>query len=162
MQDGEFTLEETAAATGATIRNIKYWTVVYDLEVHRRGRRNFYPRRTVELIRAITRLSDLQVYTTHFTRWLVDLALGRDLGDPDRHARFRSLAEEIGETLGIAVPEKPGARAAHRYAPPSATAGGLSRDRETPRRSLTAYADQESAAAPPARRQNPRDDESLL
>jgi hypothetical protein len=164
MQDGELTLEETAAASGATTRNIKYWTVVYDLEVHRRGRRNFYPARTVELIRAITRLSELQIHTTHFTRWLVDLALDRDLGDPDRYARFQALCSEIGDLLGVAPPVKPGSRARDlaRATIPSATVTRSGADQVSARRAVGMYGDEESVAPLIARRHARRDDESLL
>lgn len=167
MEGGELTLEETAAATGATIRNIKYWTVVYELEVNRKGRRNFYPRRTVDLLRAITRLAELQVHSTHFTRWLVDLALGRAIGEAERYARFEALCSEIGETLGVALPRRPEPPARsylHRSTGKSESLPfpDVSHPRRYSNLSDAESRNTDSPSAVSARRRASRDDESLL
>lgn len=101
------TLEEVVSETGIPVRNIKYWSSIYELEFRRQGRRNFYPRRTVEILMTIDALSAPQLFTTHFIRWLVDLALGRPLKNSELIERYRRLQEEYGSVLGLPEPVAP-------------------------------------------------------
>ncbi len=104
----ELTLEQVVRQTGISTRNVKYWCTLHRLEVRRRGRRNLYPPSTVSLLEAIARLADLHVYTTRFTRWLVDLALGRPPAEPELHRKLNHLCALHGGILGIVLPKKPG------------------------------------------------------
>jgi DNA-binding transcriptional MerR regulator len=97
MEDNGLFLDETARRVGATPRNIKYWTRIHALPVRRRGRRNLYPPLTIALLGAIARLAELEIHTTRYIRWLVDLALERPIMDPvfRRFIRERSEIDRI-------------------------------------------------------------------
>jgi len=104
MEDDGLFLEETARRIDATPRNIKYWTRSHALPVRRRGRRNLYPPQTVALLNAIARLAELEIHTTRYIRWLVDLALERPIADPvfRRFIRERSAIERILDATRLA------------------------------------------------------------
>lgn len=121
----ELTLEDVVAETGITVRNIKYWSALYKLDVRRKGRRNFYPRRTVEILNVIADLAAQQVFTTHFVRWLVDVAMERDPARDARFIRYRDARARLSSALGVALPEMPPGRwssDAPLSAPPEAAA----------------------------------------
>lgn len=104
----ELTLPEVIAQTGISERNIKYWSAFYDLEVVRRGRKNFYPRRTIDLLKVIAELSQLQIFTTNFVRWLVDTALRRPMEDAERFQSYKNRFQDLSIRLGMELPVIPG------------------------------------------------------
>lgn len=104
-----FTIEEVHARTGITIRNIKFWTRLYGLETQRRGRRNLYPDRTVRILEAIAALADLGLFSSHFMKWVVAAAQGRDVeaGGPDeRYRRYLALHPTLSILPGLPPPPR--------------------------------------------------------
>lgn len=133
----ELTLEHVVAETGISVRNVKYWSALYKLDVRRKGRRNYYPRRTVEILSAIADLAAQQVFTTHFVRWLVDVAMERDPARDARCGRYQDARARLSAALGVALPEMPPSRwsgAPPRPAAPDATISSIRSTAARPRR----------------------------
>ncbi|RMH56671.1 MAG: MerR family transcriptional regulator [Candidatus Hydrogenedentota bacterium] len=101
------TIEAVRKETGISFRNIKYWTALYELPFQKKGRRNYYPPDTVELLRAIALLSRFHVFSSRYIRWLIDLKLERPLKEESSYIAF--LAEEpfLVSLFGIHAPRSP-------------------------------------------------------
>lgn len=90
--EGKHTLEETVAAVGTTVRNIKYWTRRHRIPTARAGRRIYYDDRGVRLLRLVRELADLGVFHARYIDWILDGILGRATGEADRRELERVLA----------------------------------------------------------------------
>lgn len=147
----EFTLEELIVRTGASRRNIKYWTALYVLPFRRDGRRNFYPEITERILKGITLLAAHPVFTTAYIRWMVDAALERPAADPARAAALRTgwtAATDAFGITGLLPPALPDVL--EKIAPP-----------ESPRRSQTVVR-AVGNFVPEKTRSRSRDDDALL
>ncbi|MBL4889766.1 MAG: MerR family transcriptional regulator [Candidatus Lindowbacteria bacterium] len=103
----DLNLEEVVKETGISVRNIKYWSALYDLEFIKQGRRNYYPRKTVDLLKVIGELSELQLFTTNLVRILVDASMGRKFKDDNIYNEYKEKYTELSKCLGQPLPALP-------------------------------------------------------
>lgn len=103
-------LDDVVEKTDISERNVKYWSQKYDLPVEKDGRRNVYPKRTIQVLRMIRALSESELFTHHFIRIQVQRALGTDSSEIDRSDDYqdvrktvRSILKSIDGSLGSAV-----------------------------------------------------------
>ena len=87
------TIEEVHQRTGISVRNIKYWSRLYGLHLERRGRRNFYSEDVVRILEAVAALSALNLFTSHYLKWLVAAAQGRAIEGPGPDGRYRKYVQ---------------------------------------------------------------------
>jgi hypothetical protein len=101
------TLEQVHERTGLSIRNIKYWSRLYRLRMDRRGRRNYYPPETVRILEAVAALAEVNLFTSHYLKWVVAAAQGAPVADgDDRLRKYVALYPSLTALPGLPPPPR--------------------------------------------------------
>ena len=101
----ELPIENVLAETGISRRNINYWVSTYSLEIVKRGRKNYFPRKTVELLKLISMLSNLNIFSSIFIRWLIDIYLSRKISNENELKQLLNIQKIFSNELEIPVPK---------------------------------------------------------
>ncbi|HBW47532.1 TPA: hypothetical protein DEF17_06325 [bacterium] len=101
----ELPIENVLAETGISRRNINYWVSTYSLEIVKRGRKNYFPRKTVELLKLISMLSNLNIFSSIFIRWLIDIYLSRKISNENELKQLLKIKKIFSNELEIPVPK---------------------------------------------------------
>jgi len=101
----ELPIENVLAETGISRRNINYWVSTYSLEIVKRGRKNYFPRKTVELLKLISMLSNLNIFSSIFIRWLIDIYLSRKISNENELKQLLKIQKIFSNELEIPVPK---------------------------------------------------------
>ena len=101
----ELPIENVLAETGISRRNINYWVSTYALEIVKRGRKNYFPRKTVELLKLISMLSNLNIFSSIFIRWLIDIYLSRKISNENELKQLLKIKKIFSNELEIPVPK---------------------------------------------------------
>ncbi len=89
-------VESAVALSGASLRNVKYWTERHQIPTRKRGRRIYYDERGIALLRLARAATATGILGGRYLDWIADEVWNRSDRDPDLRLAFAEALAPLG------------------------------------------------------------------